>query len=76
MNRVVYTIESAKGLLRDIEIYTQDVLEAVTFTSFETACLRLASVSGLLSEECWVTVKQIPFPRPKPVPFVHEVFVA
>ena len=76
MNRVVYTIESAKGFLKDIEMYTQDILEAVTFTDFETACSRLTPVSGLLNEECWVDVKYVPFPRPKPMRSAREVFTA
>lgn len=76
MDRIVYTIESAKGLLKDIEVYTQDILEAVTFTDFETACFRLTLISGLLSEECWVGAKRVPFPRPKPMRSAREIFTA
>lgn len=76
MNRVVYTIESSDGYLKDIEVYTNDILEAVTFTDFEHACSRLTIVSGLLSKECWVDAKYIPFPRPKPMRPLGAVFVA
>ena len=64
MERLVYTIETPKGFLKDIEQHTDDIMEAVTFTSFETACKRMAAVSGLLTTECWIGANYIPFPRP------------
>lgn len=68
MKRLSYAIESTQGFLKDIEDYTNDVLEAVTFTNFEFACERLAVVNNLLSTECWISAVYIPFPRPVPVP--------
>lgn len=72
MKRLLYTIESAHGFLKDIETYTNDVLEAVTFTTFEFACERLAVVNNLLSTECWISAVYIPFPRPRAVPLLSE----
>lgn len=68
MERLVYAIETPKGFLKDIEQHTYDIMEAVTFTSFETACERMVAVSGLLTTDCWVEASYIPFPRPKPAP--------
>jgi hypothetical protein len=70
MNRVLHVIESDKGYLYDIEKYTDDVMKAVTFVDFTQACKRLAGVSGVLSNSCWVGAVHVPFPRP--VPFVLE----
>jgi len=68
MQRLVYTIDTPKGFLKDIEEHTDDILEAVTFTSFEAACTRIAAVSGLLTTDCWLQANYIPFPRPNPAP--------
>jgi len=64
MDRNLYAIESSKGYLCDIEEYTEDILQAPTFADYDNAVKRLTSVSGCLTEECWVTVAQVPFPRP------------
>lgn len=74
MDRVVFTIKSDKGLLSDIEKYTNNILDAVTFVDFETACKRLAAVSGLLKQECWIEAEYIPFPRPKPFPSLADPY--
>lgn len=67
MQRTLYVIESSKGYLSDIERYTDNILDAVTFVDFDIAAQRLVSVSGLLSEPCWVAAEQVPFPRPTPI---------
>lgn len=64
MTKTVYLLACDKGYLKDIEVYTHDVLDAVTFSSFETATERLAKIGKLLSNECYVTTGSIPFPRP------------
>ncbi len=74
MNRIVFAIKSDEGLLCDIEKYTTDLLEAVVFTDFDVACKRLASVSGLLKNDCWIEVEYMPFPRPKPVSFLSQPY--
>jgi hypothetical protein len=66
MKRTIYLIASDEGFLQDIEKYTSDPLEAVSFTNVGYACERLVSVQHLLTHKCWVTTQQIPFPRPKP----------
>lgn len=65
--RPLYVIKSDKGFLADIERYTDDVLEAVTFVDFDFAVKKLASVRSLLKEICWVGTEYVPFPRPTPV---------
>jgi hypothetical protein len=67
MQRLVHVIESEKGYLSDLERYTEDIVEAVTFVSFEVAVERLTTVRKRLTETCWVDVAYLPFPRPKPV---------
>lgn len=71
MKKVVHVIESAKGFLCDIEKYTKDVESAVTFTDFDCATKRLASVSGMLQEECWIGSTYIQFPRLTPTRSFH-----
>jgi hypothetical protein len=66
MKTTIFILESNKGFLKDIEEYTSDILEAVSFTNFEFACQKLIQVHHLLKNECWVSTQQIPFPRPKP----------
>lgn len=66
MKTTIFTIESNHGFLQDLEEYTSDVLEAVSFTNFEFAAQKLAQVKHLLKNECWISTQQIPFPRPKP----------
>ena len=66
MTRTIYLIASDEGFLQDIEKYTSDPLEAVSFTNVDYACERLLSVQHLLTHKCWITTQQIPFPRPKP----------
>lgn len=66
MDRLVHVIESSKGYLSDLESYTDNIMDAVTFVSYDFAIKRLATVSGLLSEPCWVGCAYMPFPRPKP----------
>lgn len=69
MKTTIFTIESKHGFLQDLEEYTSDVLEAVSFTDFEFAAQKLAQVQPLLRNECWISTQQIPFPRPKPFQF-------
>jgi len=69
MKTTIFTIESNQGFLRDLEEYTSDVLDAVSFTNFEFAVRKLSQVQHLLENECWVSAQQIPFPRPKPFQF-------
>jgi hypothetical protein len=64
MKRLLYTIESTKGFLADIERYTDNILDAVTFVDFDNAAHRLAQVNDLLVEPCWIVAKYVPFPRP------------
>lgn len=66
MKKTIYTIASEKGFLKDIEEYTMDILEAVTFTNVDYACERLLSIKHALKNKCWVTTQEITFPRPKP----------
>jgi hypothetical protein len=66
MERILHVIESDKGYLSDIEEYTYDLMEAVTFVDFTYACKRLASISGVLSTPCWIGAVHMPFPRPAP----------
>jgi hypothetical protein len=66
MDRLIHVIESKKGYLKDIEEYTDDILDAVTFIDYNIAIRQLIAVSGLLTEECWVGCTYIPFPRPTP----------
>jgi hypothetical protein len=73
MKRLTYTIESTKGFLRDVEDYTDDLLEAVTFTNFDVAAFRLNTVRDRLRDECWVSVIYMDFPRLKPAPVLAQV---
>jgi hypothetical protein len=66
MDRLVHVIESDKGYLSDLESYTDNIMDAVTFVSYDFAINRLATVSGKLTENCWVGCAYMPFPRPKP----------
>jgi hypothetical protein len=66
MKTTIFTFESHKGFLKDIEEYTSDIYEAVSFTNFEFARQKLIQVHHLLKNECWISTQQIPFPRPKP----------
>jgi len=74
MKRLTYAIESTKGFLRDIEDYTDDLLEAVTFTNFDIAVIRLSAVKSRLQYECWVSVIYLDFPRLKPAPVLSKVY--
>lgn len=67
MKRLVHVIESEQGYLTDIESYTQSIEDAVTFTDLETACHKLAAISGMLASDCWIGVAYMEFPRVKPV---------
>jgi hypothetical protein len=67
MKKLTHVIESAKGFLYDIEKYTNDIEDAVTFCDFDCASKRLASMSGVLNEQCWVGSAYISFPRSKPL---------
>lgn len=67
MERLVHVIESDEGYLTDIENYTQSIEDAVTFADLETACQKLASISGMLSNTCWIGAAYMQFPRSKPV---------
>lgn len=64
MERLLYAIKSNKGFLADIERYTDDILDAVTFVDFDNAAYRLAEINDLLVEQCWIVAKYVPFPRP------------
>ena len=64
MDRLVYVIESSKGYLCDIERYTNNILEAVTFVEYDTAAQKLASLGKSLVTECRVNMHCIPFPHP------------
>lgn len=64
MDRLVYVIESPKGYLCDIERYTPDILEAVTFVEYDTAVKKLATLAKSLMTECRVNMHCIPFPHP------------
>ena len=64
MERILYVIESNKGFLADIERYTHNILDAVTFVDFDNAAWRLAEVNDLLVEQCWIVAEHVPFPRP------------
>lgn len=66
MKSTIYILESHNGFLKDIEEYTSDIFEAVSFTNFQFACRKLVQVRHLLKNECWVSTREIPFPRPKP----------
>lgn len=64
MQRLVYVIESAKGYLCDIEKYTPNLLEAVTFVDHDAAVKKLAALGKILAMECKVNMHCIPFPHP------------
>jgi len=74
MKRLTYVLESTKGFLRDVEDYTDDLLEAVTFTTFDVAAIRLNSVKDKLRHECWVSVIYLDFPRLRPAPVLSKVY--
>lgn len=74
MYRFVYTIESSKGFLQDIEQYTDNILDAVTFTSLDNALKGLRAVHEKLTAECWVGVCVLAFPRPEPAPCLTKVY--
>jgi hypothetical protein len=71
MHRILYAIESNKGFLSDIERYTANILDAVTFVEFDVDASRLAALDDCLSETCWIVAKQVPFPRPTPFQLHH-----
>ena len=64
MQRLVYVIESTRGYLYDIEKYTPNLLEAVTFVDYDTAVRKLAALGKSLAMECRVNMHCIPFPHP------------
>ena len=64
MNRLVHTLECDLGYLVEVETYTNDITQAVTFTEFETAHQKLMEVNKLLKNECWIGLGYLPFPRP------------
>ena len=64
MDRLVYVIESPKGYLYDIEKYTSNITEAVTFVEYDTAVKKLATLAKSLTTECRVNMHCIPFPHP------------
>jgi hypothetical protein len=64
MDRLVYVIESSKGYLYDIEKYTSNIFEAVTFVEYDTAVKKLATLTKSLVTECRVNMHCIPFPHP------------
>jgi hypothetical protein len=64
MDRLVYVIESPEGYLCDIEKYTPNILEAVTFVEYDTAAKKLAAMTKSLMTECRVNTHCIPFPHP------------
>ena len=64
MDRLVHTIECTVGYLKDIESNTNDIVQAVTFTDFETAHRKLMEINKLLKNECWIGLGYLPFPRP------------
>lgn len=74
MKRLTYAIESTQGFLRDIEDYTDDLLEAVTFTNFDIAVIRLSAVKNRLQCECWVSVIYLDFPRLRPATALSKVY--
>ena len=67
MERLLYAIKSNKGFLADIERYTDNILDAVTFVDFDNAAYRLAEINDLLVEQCLIVAVYVPFPRPTAV---------
>lgn len=73
MKRLVFTIESQKGFLQDIEKYTDSLVDAVSFSTLDTAIKRLSVVRKKLTMECWIGVNYLEFPRSKPAPSLTQV---
>lgn len=73
MKRLIFTIESHKGFLQDIECYTDSLVDAVSFTTFDVAAQRLSAVREKLTLECWVSANYLEFPRSKPAPTLAQV---
>jgi hypothetical protein len=63
MTRILYAIQSDVGYLKDIEEYTTDVEQAVTFVCFDTAVQRLSLCLNKLTHECKVVPIKTLFPR-------------
>ena len=68
MDKLRHVIESDKGYLKDLEHYSSDPLEAVTFVTSTAATRKLADLQVFLKEDCWVGAVYIPFPHPYPHP--------
>ena len=73
MKRIIFTIASDKGFLQDIEKYTDSLVDAVSFATFDSAVKSLNAVREKLTTECWVDVNYLEFPRPKPAPILAQV---
>jgi len=63
MTRTLYAIQSDVGYLKDIEEYTTDVEQAVTFVCFDIAVRRLSLCLNQLTHECKVVPIKTLFPR-------------
>ena len=73
MKRIIFTITSDKGFLQDVEQYTDSLVDAVSFGTFESAIKSLSAVQEKLTTECWIDVNYLDFPRPKPAPVLAQV---
>jgi len=63
MTITLYAIQSDAGYLKDIEEYTTDIEQAVTFVCFDTAIHRLFLCLNQLTHECKVVPVKTLFPR-------------
>lgn len=73
MKRIIFTIASDRGFLQDVERYTDSLVDAVSFSTFDSAIKGLSAVREKLTRECWVDVHYLDFPRPKPAPVLAQV---
>ena len=55
------------------EKYTDSLVDAVSFATFDSAVKSLNAVREKLTTECWVDVNYLEFPRPKPAPILAQV---
>jgi PHP family Zn ribbon phosphoesterase len=63
MKQTVYVFQSDYGFLSDIEVYSKNPEEAVTFVQFDIASARFNAIKHKLKQNCKIVSVQIPFPR-------------
>ncbi len=72
MDRKVWVIQSEKGFLKDIDVFTKDPEDAVTFSCLQSAFDKFIVISGALTSECWISSAPLSFPRRDPYIKLHD----